>query len=332
MPPEVEVAVERTARPAADTKATATAAAKLRNELTPLSLWDLLVRARDAGVAQSKLDTAMEGQAPKRAVLALVVDHSTAAEPAHPDDSCITAARKGDVAAVKQAIAAGAGFEATGAGEMTALMHAASAGQLEVLRVLVAEAAQRSESERTPPAHLLDAPMSEAADPARRGNVGWFVQATALVFAGRWGHTEAALELLRAGASVDGLPPPSATPHLTATPLHAASFHNHPAAVAVLLEHGADPARRFQNLTPREWAEKHGHEAVLAVFTASKSTLSSSQQQQPQRTVQVGGGQRPKIPTRFRPKLPKSPKRLAQADRQLAAAVVDAAIIRALLM
>ena len=141
MPPEVEVAVERTARPAADTKATATAAAKLRNELTPLSLWDLLVRARDAGVAQSKLDTAMEGQAPKRAVLALVVDHSTAAEPAHPDDSCITAARKGDVAAVKQAIAAGAGFEATGAGEMTALMHAASAGQLEVLRVLVAEAA-----------------------------------------------------------------------------------------------------------------------------------------------------------------------------------------------
>ena len=271
------------------TAAEPAAASRLRAELTPMRLRDLLCRARHSGIQASKLDVVMEQDKPKEAVLSLIVDHVTAPPPPLPPDArCIEAARTGEVGAVQEALAQGADLGAMNAGGMTALMVVAAAGQMQILRILVAAipgcGRQPNGRGGSSPSELLDAwapPTLAVGNGARglgTGNVGWFTGATALLFAARWGHAEAAFELLRAGASVAGARvaggiPPRALP--TATPLHVAAFHGHSMTVAVLLQHGADTERRFQNLKAEEWAAKCGHTAVLKMFTTHQQKTSA---------------------------------------------------------
>lgn len=200
-----------------------------------------------------------------------------------------SAAFGGDVNAVRKALAAGAdvNFKAVGG---TPLHIAAAKGHREIVDALIAAGADVNPAEIVPPlAHAV-------------GN----------------GHTEIVLALLRAGADPNvpkSYPPlftaatkgmsvliqaliergasPNATVNLLdsklRTSLMAAAEHGHLEATRVLLGSGADVNRRDgSGLTAREWAEKNGHAAIVALLKEAEERAPESLPQQLLRAARDG--------------------------------------------
>jgi hypothetical protein len=257
------VASRASARAAATTQSapphpSGTSDTDVRAELEHLSLWELLARARESGINMSKVDSTMEESKPKAAVVSLLVEHETAAVPClEPGVKCIDAAKRGDVAAVREAIATGADLQQVGEDGLTALHVAAAKGRLTALRVLI-EAIKK----RNPDNAAVDLDVRSAGS-TLGGNI--FAGATALLLAARWGNTPEVVELVQAGANVDycqELQLPEVP-----SPIHMAASYGHAATVAVLLQAGADSSGLYYGMTPRQWAAHGRHLAVENVFS-----------------------------------------------------------------
>ncbi len=133
-------------------------------------------------------------------------------------DALLDAARRGELAAVRELIHGGADVDAARGDGMTALHFAAERGHAEVARALIDAGA--------------------AVDAGTR--IGRYEP---LHLAARGGHGAVVAALLEAGAD-----PNAATTNTGVAPLHlAAGAVNNGAAVIALLEHGADP-------NAREWS------------------------------------------------------------------------------
>lgn len=230
----------------------------LRAELNNLSLWELLGRAHDSGIQRSKVDAAMEASKPKASVVSLVVEHETAAVPClEPGARCIDAAKRDDVAGVREALEMGADLQQVGEDGLTALHVAAAKGRLAALRVLIEAITKHS------PDSVAVGLDVRSGHSSLGGSI--FAGATALFLAARWGNTPEVVELVEAGANVDycqELQLPEAP-----SPIHMAATNGHAAVVAVLLQAGADSSRLYYGMTPRQWAVHGGHAAVEHVFS-----------------------------------------------------------------
>ena len=171
--------------------------------------------------------TTLRAASPAAAVLALtaaVLAPAPAAEaqptPIPGDSPVADAAMRGDIAAVRELLAAGADVNAAQGDGMTALHWAAERGAPELARMLLHAGA--------------------AVDPVTR--VGGYTPLHAAARSGS--HTVADL-LLDAGAD-----PSAATPGAGTTPLHLAATAGAPELVRALVERGADP-----NVREGAWAQ-----------------------------------------------------------------------------
>lgn len=134
-------------------------------------------------------------------------------------------AAAGDVAGVERLLRSGAAVDAETPGRCTALGRAASAGHVEVVRLLLRRGANPDQG------------------------LGWS-GLSPLALAALTGHDDVARELIAAGASV-GRP----DYEWGATPLHYALGAGQRAVAEVLLCHGADRrATDHSGLTPGDWA------------------------------------------------------------------------------
>lgn len=236
-----------------------------REELSRMSLWDILAWARKSGIDMNKVDTAMEESKPKAAVISLLEAHARAPSPVlDPGARCVAAAKKGDTKGIREAIAIGADLRQVGEEGLTALMYTAAKGRLTGLRLLIDAIRQRNPNN-------VEADLNvRCADTALGG--GMFAGATALLLAARWGNTPEVVELVRAGASVDTVAETDATARNTserreaASPIHVAASCGHAAVVAVLLQAGADSTQLYYDMTARQWARHRGHSVVERVF------------------------------------------------------------------
>ena len=157
------------------------------------------------------------------------------------------AAGAGSVSMVELLLSKGANVNDTGLLKYTPLMSAAYDGHLEVVRVLISH-------------HANVNAVYSSEWPADRG--------TALMLAADRGHAEIVAELLTAGALVD------AVGFEDATALLYAAREGHLEIVNMLLEAGANPSHRDANgLTPGSYATKGGHPEIaerLRLARASK--------------------------------------------------------------
>ena len=127
--------------------------------------------------------------------------------------------REPDIDAVKRALADGASPDTTDASGQTAFAFAASAGETEVVKIMLKH------------------------NPRPNIEVRWHPREsgfTPLFFAAAAGHTDTVIALINAGAQVDGLAVDD-TP-----PLVYALRAGHTEVVSVLLDHGANPTRLYQ--------------------------------------------------------------------------------------
>jgi len=183
-------------------------------------------------------------------------------------------------------------------GEIETLVDAAKAGDLGKVRSMLAEnfllGSQRLPSGESPlmaalyrghhdvVAALVDAGaeidvFAAAAtgrlDDLRRGLDEQTVNAyaydgwTPLHLAAFFGHRDAALALLDAGAAVGAV----STNSLKNTPLHAATAGKHADVALLLLEHGADPlSTDAGGYTPLEIARQNQLDTVIAAISADR--------------------------------------------------------------
>lgn len=254
-----DIEAKRSATATQRTPAQPPSVSELRAELSQMSLWEVLGRARKCGgLSMSKVDAAMEGSKPKAAVMSLLIAHETATAPLpEPGARCIDAAKKDDTAGVREAIAMGADLRQAGEDGLTALMHAAAKGRLAALRLLI-------EGIRTRDPDNVAAGLG-----VRCSHSGVFAGATALLLAARWGNTPEVVELVQAGANVDA---PAVTDGgaggvALPSPIHLAALHGHAAVVAVLLQAGANSTTLYYGMTPWQWAAHGGYTAVEEVFS-----------------------------------------------------------------
>jgi ankyrin repeat protein len=169
-------------------------------------------------------------------VIAMVAVLAAAAAPS--DRALLDAAKRGDVAAVRQALKEGADPNFAQGDGLTALHLAAEAGQLEVAKVLLAARANVQAKTR----------------------IGAY---TPLHLAAGGGHADIVTALLDAGADARAV-----TTNSAVTPLHlAAKALNGDAAVRALLQKGADVnARERSGQTPLMFAAASGRTTAVKVL------------------------------------------------------------------
>ncbi len=178
--------------------------------------------------------------------------------------SILDAAKSGDVAAVRSAIAsdrAAASYRAED-GE-TPLMAALYRGHRGVVEVLIASGASLDLFAAAATGRLDALTPAIASTPLDAYSYdGW----TALHLAAFFGHTEAVGQLLDAGAPVSAVSKNS----MRNTPLHAATAGGHRAAAILLIERGADVhLADAGGHTPLHIAAENGlAEVVRALLTA----------------------------------------------------------------
>lgn len=193
----------------------------------------------------------------------------------HPDATetpLITAASLGQLDVAKALVAGGADLEARGTAvrDGTALAHAVHFGMPDVVDLLVASGARVSSVVEAAGVGDVSGFLGETDDPRQL--------AEALQAAAVCDRLAVIDELVGAGVPVD-------VDIDGATPLHTAAWEGKAAAVRRLLELGADPQRRDadHNGTPLDWCrhrhaeigEGWGHEdveRVLATWTADAAT------------------------------------------------------------
>lgn len=152
---------------------------------------------------------------------------------APPPLTLFEAVERGDHDALQAAIAAADFVDVEDEGYRTPLMHAASRGDAEAVRLLLAAGA--------------DATATVGSQ--RRANWSWaMTEETALHAAAAAGHVSVIGLLLAAGAGVD------AANIDGGTPLHSAVWGAEPDAVRALLAAGADPAPESDSGTPADLA------------------------------------------------------------------------------
>jgi len=175
------------------------------------------------------------------AVLWVLVNLAACSRSASPNDQLITAARIGDIAAVRGLIAQGADVNAPenvrGEGR-PALFHAASEGHGEIAEVLIKAGAKVDEQPRG--------------------------RATALCTAAFLGHKRVVEILLAAGANVN------ASKEGGWSPLIEASRQGHTDVVRLLLAHGADVnGKVVDGNTAMSWARTKGHRDIVELLSKS---------------------------------------------------------------
>jgi cytohesin len=154
------------------------------------------------------------------------------------------AAAAGDVAALKQLVAAHGGAAVRSDGdpaELTALHWAAASGSVEAVRFLLA------------------APVGADPRAARNNNF------TPLHSAAMQGHAAVCEVLIGAGAEVNIQTNPQGY-----APLHSAAFAGHVEAIQVLLAHGADRALvNYRGEQPAATARRTGQAEAVRVLEAT---------------------------------------------------------------
>ena len=156
------------------------------------------------------------------------------------DGPVVTAAREGDLPALRALIAKRADVNETARDRSTALLWAAYHSDLEMVRTLIDAGAR--------------------VDAANRYGV------TPLLQASRTGDTPLVAALLRAGASVTLSHPDGETA------LMSAARAGRPEAVRLLLEAGADAnARTYQDETALMWAAAEGHADVIRALLEARA-------------------------------------------------------------
>jgi ankyrin repeat protein len=156
------------------------------------------------------------------------------------DNAVVTAAREGDLAAVRALIARRANVDEPARDGSTALLWAAYHSDLEMVQALIDAGA--------------------AANAANRYGVSPLLQAA------RTGDTPIISALLKAGATASLAHPDGETP------LMAASRAGRPEAVRLLIEGGADVnAQTYQHETALMWAAAEGHAAIIEALLAAKA-------------------------------------------------------------
>jgi ankyrin repeat protein len=190
-------------------------------------------------------------------------------QPGDTETPLITAASYGDAEVARVLIAAGADLEATAAPNAggvpggTPLLHAAVFGMTEVLDLLVAAGARIDGIEMAAAAgDLGDWLTADTPEDA---------QIRALVMAADHQRLLVIDRLIAAGTPVD-----ATDPAFGRHPLRTAATNGRPESVARLLEHGADPNLRDpeHDWTPLEWcrhgrataADRRGHDRVEAML------------------------------------------------------------------
>ena len=158
----------------------------------------------------------------------------------------------------------GADTEAVDAGGMTPLDQAAVAGETDLVQRLIDHGAQLRLPAAITLGRVTESESLQRADPdCLKPGHEW---GTLIVRASERAPGPVIRALIRAGASVH-VRDDTATSVDGAegyTPLHAAAFHGNAEAVAVLLEHGANPNVRDGRYcgTPAVWADYAGHAGV----------------------------------------------------------------------
>ena len=175
-------------------------------------------------------------------LVAAMLPATLAAQQAVAGDALLEAARRGELAAVRELIRHGADVDAARGDGMTALHLAAERGHAEVARALIDAGA--------------------AIDGGTR--IGRYAP---LHLAARGGHGAVVAGLLAAGAD-----PNAATTNTDVTALHlAAGAVNNAAAVIALIEHGADPNARERSAgqTPLMFAAAANRAAAVTALLES---------------------------------------------------------------
>jgi uncharacterized protein len=231
-------------------------------------------------VAMLRLDTAsgtwrdLDGTGPLAAAL-IAAGAPVDGRPGDPETPLITAASYGDPEVARVLIAAGADLEARAADDAggvpggTALLHAAVFGMTRVVDVLVSSGAQIDGIEVAAAAGDVSGWLGDETPPDAR--------VRALVMAAHHQRLEVIDRLIDAGVPVD-----ATDPAFGGHPLRTAASDGRQAGVRRLLDHGADPALRdpVSGLTPLELCRRSraggsdtpGHAEVEAILAAVTGT------------------------------------------------------------
>jgi len=209
------------------------------------------------GVTQEEVD--LQKQFPKPPVKKLVPEEPPAGLPEPKHASLWAAVRAGDFADIENHILRGANFDAHDAEGLTPLHHAAKAGDLSVLRVLLdygadVQAMSDRVSYSTPLMTAYNAKQLEAAGLLRAHGALYDMHHAA--GAGDLGGMEQLV-------AVD--PEFLEHPNLARqTPMHTAAFQGQLEAVAYLMEHGADPeSMSLAAHTPFSTAAMNNHADIV---------------------------------------------------------------------
>jgi ankyrin repeat protein len=187
----------------------------------------------------------------------------------------------GHTARLKLALVLGADVDTRNEGGETPLLWAASAGEVELARLLIRHGADLHVTTEDgfrplhraigPPLHGTLAESAEmvvlliesGADVNAAAESGW----TPLLLAAQRGHVELAELLVRRGADVNVALPDGQTA------LHTSAFWGHTEVAELLIEHGADVNAKTDSFqTALQLAEEQGHTAVAALLKQHGAT------------------------------------------------------------
>ncbi len=227
------------------------------------------------------------------AMLAVIMFRVSVPVQAAAENPLVAAAKKGDLAAVRRLVAAGANVNVTGTDGATPLIWAAYNTDAEMTQVLLAAKAKVDTQNRYGVTALLTASrtgdlavMEQLLKAGANPNVAPPEAETPLMAAARTGKVEAIKLLLAKGANINGTDAAQ-----DQSPLMWAAAEGHAAAVTTLLEAGAKPNLKAHvtSLTQRShadhptggftalmWAARNGHADVINVLAKAGANLNET--------------------------------------------------------